>query len=151
MRRLVVSLAMVALLGGAAVAAGGISCAVEDDGVVLSLEGGVTYGMGGALFNFAGQAGLRSEKITGDLRASSFGREHVAQYWFDDRELKLRLYREREGDAPHGYVEIVLETIADRDGSYRGDYAVTVYDMTEAANGEAATEEISGAIACSGE
>lgn len=149
--RLVLSLAMVALSGGAAFAAGGISCAVEDETAALSLEGGVTHGMGGALFSFAGQAELRSGEIADDLRVSSFGREHVAQYWFDDRELKLRLYREREGDAPHGYVEIVLEAAADRDGSYRGDYAVTVYDMTEAANGEAATEAISGAIACSGE
>ncbi len=149
--RLVVSLAMVALSGGAAFAAGGISCAVEDDGAVLSLEGGVTHGMGGALFSFAGQAELRSGEIADDLRASSFGREHVAQYWLDDKALKLRLYREREGDAPHGYVEIVLETTADRDGTYRGGYAVTVYDMTNAANGEAATQEISGAIVCSGE
>ena len=149
--RLVISLAMIALSGGVAFAAGGISCAVEDDAAVLSLEGGVTHGMGGALFSFAGQAELRSPEVADDLRATSFGREHVAQYWFDDRELKLRLYREREGDAPHGYVEIVLETTADRDGTYRGDYAATVHDMTEAANGEAATQEISGAITCSGE
>lgn len=132
-----------------AFASGAISCAADDEAAALSIEGGVTRGMGSALFSFSGKVELRAEEIEDDLRIAAFGREHVAQYWFDGEALKLRLYREREGDAPHGYVETVLDTAFDeREGGYRGDYRVTVYDMTRATGGEAATAEFSGAVAC---
>lgn len=132
-----------------AFASGGISCTAEDEAVVLAVEGGVTRGMGSALFSFSGQVELRAEGIEEDLRDTGFGREHVAQYWLDGEVLRLRLYREREGDAPHGYVEAVLDTAFNEgEGDYRGDYRVTVYDMAGATGGEAATAEFSGAAAC---
>ncbi|HRP78462.1 MAG TPA: hypothetical protein PL183_05080 [Aquamicrobium sp.] len=147
--RVPICLLLLALYAEGAAASGGISCAADDGTVALSVEGGVTRGMGGALFSFAGTVELGSDGIEADLRRTEFGRAHVAQYWFDDGTLKLRLYREREGDAPHGYVEVALDTALDEgEGEFRGDYAVTVYDMTHAVDSVAAPAEFSGAVAC---
>lgn len=132
-----------------ATASGGLSCAAEDEAVTLSLDGGVARGMGGALFSFSGSAEIHAGQIEDDLRATEFARDHVAQYWLDGEVLKLRLYREREGNAPHGYVEVVVDTAYDiKEGEFRGDYLVSVYDMTDAQNSEAETAELSGAVSC---
>ena len=147
--RIAACLLLLALSAETAFASGGISCAAEDGTAALVVEGGVTRGMGSALFSFAGTVELSGDGIEADLRRTAFAREHVAQYWLDDGTLKLRLYREREGDAPHGYVEVALDTALDEgEGEFRGAYAVTVYDMTHAVEGEAATAEFSGAVAC---
>lgn len=145
-------LALLAFVTGssAAMAAGGMSCETVEDGVVLSLEGGVTRGMGGALFSFAGKAELSGEAIAEDFRAIVFEREHVAQYWLDGETLGLVLYREREGDAPHGYVQLTVRADAvEPHAEYSGSYSVSVYDMTDATDSEAKTEAFEGRITCS--
>lgn len=128
---------------GMAAASGGLSCAADDAGVLLSAEGGVTRGMGSALFSFSGSVELRDGDVEDDLRVTEFGREHVAQYWLDGDVLKLRLYREREASKPHGYVEAVIET-----GDGKGRYFVNVYDMTHAREGEAVTASFAGDVTC---
>lgn len=131
-----------------AAASGGISCEVEGDDVAMTLEGGVTRGMGSALFSFSGRLELRSDEVHDDLRVSEFGREHVAQYWLDGDTMKLRLYRERAGDVPHGYVEAIIETARDEDGNDQGDYLVAVYDMNDAVDGEVEPVQFTGSIGC---
>ena len=132
-----------------AAATGGLSCEAKDEAVSLSLEGGLTRGMGSALFSFSGTLELRSDEVREDLRLTTFGREHVAQYWLDGEVLKLRLYRERESDAPHGYVEVIVETTRGDDDTDRGDYIVAVYDMADAAADEVEPVQFSGAVTCS--
>lgn len=133
----------------AAAASGGLSCEVAGDDVVMSLEGGVTRGMGSALFSFSGRLEVRSHDVREDLRVTEFAREHVPQYWLDGDTMKLRLYQEREGDTPHGYVEVIVETSHDNDGTDRGDYIVAVYDMTDAVDGEVEPVQFSGSVTCS--
>ncbi len=146
--RIVAGFAMLAVSAGGAMATGGLSCVAEDDAVVMALDGGVSRGMGSALFSFTGRIELRSSDVAEDLRVSEFSREHVAQYWLDGDTLKLRLYREREG-APHGYVEAIVETMMDDDGNDQGEYIVAVYDMTDAIDGEVEPVQFTGAVACS--
>lgn len=146
------SLATTLILAGSttvAAAAGGLSCTVENDEVVLALEGGVSRGMGSALFSFSGRLELRSNDVEEDLRVTEFSREHVPQYWLDGDTMKLRLYREREGDAPHGYVEAIIETSVGDDGDDHGEYIIAVYDMTNAVDSEAETVEFIGSVTCS--
>lgn len=146
--RIVAGLAMLAVSAGSAMATGGLSCTADNDAAVMALDGGVSRGMGSALFSFTGRIELRSKDVAEDLRVTEFSREHVAQYWLDGDTLKLRLYREREGD-PHGYVEAIVETRMDDDGNDQGEYIVAVYDMTDAADGEVEPVQFSGPVGCS--
>lgn len=130
-------------------ASGAISCASDNDELQMSLEGGVSRGMGSALFSFAGRIELRGSEVPEDLRVTEFTREHVAQYWLDGDTLKLRLYREREGDRPHGYVEAIVETSLTDDGDDKGEYLIAVYDMAKPTDGEAETMDFTGSVTCS--
>lgn len=134
---------------GFAAAAGGLSCEVSDDDVTMTLQGGVTRGMGSGLFSFSGTIEVRSDDVAEDLRVTEFGREHVPQYWLDGDTMKLRLYREREGDATHGYVEAIVETSTGDDGDDHGEYLVAVYDMTDAVDGEVEPVQFMGPVRCS--
>ena len=145
MRAIISAIALV-LVSGPALASGGIACGADDDNVLIRLDGGVSRGMGSALFSFAGEVRVRGDAVADDLAETVFGRQEVAQYWLDEDGLKLRLYREREGDRPHGYVELIVD--APSGGNAEGNYRVEVYDMEQAKNGEAETASLSGSIRC---
>lgn len=136
------------LAASPALASGGLSCEVKDEAVRFQAEGGVTRGMGGAVFSFRGDLEIRDKAVAADLRKISFERSHLAQYWLDGDELRLLLYKEREGDVPHGYVEIVVRTTSDEEGSYRGSYALTAFDMTGDTSGMGKTVTREGAVSC---
>ncbi len=148
MRRLAAVL-MFACFPAVAGASGGFSCEAENEDVVLALDGGVTRGMGSALFSFSGRIEVSSDQVRPDLRTTEFTRDHVAQYWLDGDTMRLRLYRERAGDAPHGYVEAIVETATGDDGNDHGEYIVAVYDMTDAVDGEVEPVQFTGAVTCS--
>ncbi|MDQ2704814.1 MAG: hypothetical protein M3Y43_06605 [Pseudomonadota bacterium] len=135
-----------------AFASGGVHCAAEGDGVTFEVGGGVSRGMGAALFSFEGRLEMADKAIAADLGRTEFAREHVAQYWLDGEELRLLLYREREGDMPHGYVELTIETQAragdDGEGMYDGSYMLRVFDMTDENGGEGVTVSREGAVEC---
>ncbi len=137
-----------------AFASGGVHCTGEGDGVTFEVGGGVTHGMGGPLFSFEGQVEIAGDDIAADLAKTSFARDHVAQYWLDGEDLRLLLYRERESDKPHGYVQITIETKArpgdDGEGFYDGRYALTVFDGVDD-NSEGVTVEREGVVECSAE
>jgi hypothetical protein len=138
-----------------AFASGGIHCSAEAEGVSFDVGGGVTHGMGGPLFSFEGEVTITADGIAADLGKTGFAREHVAQYWLDGEDLRLLLYREREGDKPHGYVELTIETKArggdDGEGFYDGRYDLTVFDMTNENGGEGVMVKREGDVVCSAE
>jgi hypothetical protein len=138
-----------------AFASGGIHCSAEAEGVSFDVGGGVTHGMGGPLFSFEGEVAVTADDIAADLGKTGFAREHVAQYWLDGEDLRLLLYREREGDKPHGYVELTIETKAragdDGEGFYDGGYDLTVFDMTNENGGEGVMVKREGEVVCSAE
>lgn len=144
--RLGVAIVMAVLASGPAMASGGISCEADDGTTRISISGGVSRGMGSALFSFNGLVELSDTAVAEDLRKIEFGREHVAQYWLDRDGLKLKLYREREGDAPHGYVEATI--LSATSGEDTGSFRIEVYDMTDVTDGEAKTASLSGKISC---
>ena len=132
---------------GEARASGGMFCSVEDDFAVVTIESGVTRGMGGPVFNFRATSFIRDDAVAGDLRNTSYDGEHLAQYWLDGEELRLLLYRER-AEGAHGYVQIELRTTADEEGLYRGSYDMTVFDLTGDSTGEGRTFKHGGSVEC---
>lgn len=131
-----------------AFASGGLHC-TGDGGATFEVNGGVTRGMGGPLFSFEGVLEIADKNIAPDLSRTTFERDHVAQYWLDGQDLRLVLYREREGDKPHGYVELTITTKAhagDEEGSYDGGYALSIFDTTD---DNSITIEREGAVFCS--
>lgn len=134
------------LVATPALASGGLSCEASGNGAVIAVESGVTRGMGGPLFNFRGTSEFASKEVEADLGKQSYADEHVAQYWLDGKDLRLVLYREREGDKPHGYVEITILTKQVEEGSYEGSYELTAFDTTGSDEGRRL--ELKGKISC---
>jgi len=109
-------------------ASGGIWCHLEDQSVKLSIDSGVTRGLGAPFFNFRGKLEVLDRSVPEKLRTTEFDHLNLAQYWLDANELKLHLYREWEVDKSFDYVELVIETQAGGDeGLYRGSYKLTVF------------------------
>lgn len=149
MRAILVPVLM-ALACQPAFASGGVNCSAAADGVSFELGGGVSRGMGAALFSFDGKLEVAGDAIADDLARMEFSRDHVAQYWLDGEDLRLLIYREREGDKPHGYVELTIETKArpGDDGIYDGRHAVRIFDMTDENGGEGVTVDREGDEEC---
>jgi hypothetical protein len=122
-----------------AFASGGLWCDIDDEVLKLTVESGVTHGMGGPVFNFRARAEVKSEEAPKHLKITEFTEEHLPQYWLDNYALNLSLYRETVGDLPHGYVSITIKTQPndEEEGSYAGDYELTVWDVGP----EGSTEE----------
>ena len=134
--RCLLAICAIFLLSGNALASGGIWCETEAKPAKVELHSGVTRGMGGALFNFEGKVTVADQTIPEDLRNIEFKQQHVSQYWFDGKALKLVLYRERDPEKSFAYVEVGIDTQAlegeDEEGAYAGGYNVTVFDGTDA-------------------
>lgn len=151
--RLAVAVSVFALWASAALASGGVHCSADEDGVAFEVGGGASRGMGAALFSFEGTLSVGEPGLADDLATTAFAREHVAQYWLDGEEVRLLLYREREGDEPHGYVELTIRTKArpgdDGEGMYDGRYALRIFDMTDENGGEGVMVSQDGEATCS--
>jgi hypothetical protein len=149
MRSIIAAAALLSAVNGAA-ASGGLWCDIEDKSVRIAINSGVTRGMGGPIFNFAGKVEVLDKAVPADLQKTEFDSAHVPQYWLDDKELRLLLYREREGDKPHGYVELTILTKASDEGSYGGRYMLEVFD-TDNASPEGNSWKFEGEISCGAE
>jgi len=142
-------LTVAALVAGVApaLASGGASCANDGGDVAIDLSAGITHGMGGPVFSLTATLDAKADAAD-DLRKASFGKENLAQYWLDDKEMKFLLYRERDGDGAFGSVELLVVTkpVGD-DVGYDGSYKLTLSDMTDGGDGKTTTLE--GKVTCS--
>jgi len=146
--RAVLPVVLLLLAATPALASGGLSCEAKGKGAKITVESGVTHGMGGPVFNFRGSSEFASKKVEADLGKLAYTDEHLAQYWLDGKELRLLLYRERDGDKPHGYVEITIRTKAGEEGTYAGNYELTAFDTTGTDGGDARRLDLKGKISC---
>lgn len=130
-----------------ALASGGASCANDGGDVAIDLSAGITHGMGGPVFSLTASVDAKAEAAA-DLRKGSFAKENLAQYWLDDKEMKLLLYRERDGAGEFGSVELLIVTkpVGD-DIGYNGTYKLTLSDMT--GGGEGKNTTLKGKVICS--
>ncbi|BAT60673.1 hypothetical protein GJW-30_1_03222 [Variibacter gotjawalensis] len=133
-----------------AYATGSLHCEAEDKSLTFQVSGVVSRGVGSRIMNFKGESQIKLPKIADDLKTLSYEQDHLVHSWLSGRELKLHLYREREGEKRHGYVEIVIETTlkSKTEGAYAGKYNAEVYDLPEGAS-ETKPVKFNGAIRCS--
>jgi len=133
-----------------AAASGGLGCEASGEAAKIELQSGVTRGMGGPTFNFRGELAILDPNVAEDLRKTSFEDRHLAQYWLDGEELRLILYREREGEGGFGSVQLTVRTKAfgePDEGSFGGTYEIEVFDVGES-GGEGRTLTLSGEVTC---
>lgn len=149
MRRMFLAAFLAACAAPSAQASAGISCEADDKTVKLSLEAGMSHGMGAAVFSFKGELDILAPGTPKDFRKLSFGRDNLTHHWIDNRNLKLRLYYEREGE-PHGSVDIVIEAWPRKDAEdleYRGGYTLTIFDIPKA-GADGKTTVLKGRVNC---
>ncbi len=155
MRTIVLAATIIALVApatSAAHASGGLSCEASDKAIKLDLDAGVSRGTGSAFFSFKGRLKILAPNVPKDFRNMEFAREHLTQQWLDNRNLKLQVYRERDGE-PHGYVDIVIEAWPRKDSDdieFRGGYVLTIFDVPKA-GGDGKTTLLKGRVTCSAE
>ena len=124
----------------------------EDKTLKLSVEGAFSRGVGEGVINFGGRIEVLAKTTPDDFRSVDLEREHLTQTWINGRDLKLRMYREREGNAaPHGYIELLLETRqSSRDElEYTGSYVLTVFHLKSGQDSEGKTLSARGKAKCS--
>jgi hypothetical protein len=140
--------AMAVLASTSAVSAsGGASCSNDGGAAAIDLSAGITHGMGGPVFSLTATVDAKAEAAD-DLKKGSFGKENLAQYWLDDKDMKFLLYREREGAGEFGSVELLIVTkpVGD-DVTYDGTYRLTLSDMTGGGDGK--NTMLEGKVTCS--
>jgi len=150
MRRLGQASAMVLALAwaGAAGATGSLDCAIADRTLALEAGAAVSYSIGG-FNNFHAALTIKVKDVPADLARLDLGPDDLMHHWFSGGELKLELYREREG-SPHGTVRLVVDTkrVPGSDGAYRGSYVLTLYTVPPD-DGEGRSRTFKGKAACS--
>ena len=144
---------MAALLSsaGAASATGGIWCNVDDAAVKFEVAAGVTTGMGGPTFNFRGDLEIKSRPVSDGFRKTVFEDSNLTQYWLDDKELRLLVYREHEQANSYGSVELTILTKASDEGVYDGRYTLAVYDVVADVAKDGKPVETTGKVSCGAE
>lgn len=153
MRRFLFAFALGLLAIAPAHATASLSCSFRDATLALEVEGTISRGVGEGVMNFGGTLEIlaKAAAIPANLRKTEFDLSHLTQRWLYGTEVKLRLYRERGENEPHGYVELIVETkrVPREESSYRGTYVLIVYDVPAAQGAEAKTVTLRGRAACS--
>lgn len=136
---------------GAAHATGAFLCGINDGSLKLSAESTFSHGLGERFMGFAASGNVLMKDTPKDLAELKFDSDALVHHWLAGGDLKLHLYRERAADAPHGYVELILETKQSPDDEtvFEGTYRLVIYDMTDAKDGEGRMHEAQGTAACS--
>ncbi len=138
MRRRILFLSLVMVGPGMAEAAG-INCTASERRLEIELDASTDPARGGAIYEAAGQI---SVKLPGHKRNLSIllDGNHVAQYWSDEDELRLRLARTVEEAGDPG---------AEAGGDVAEDEAAAIpangpVDLTIVAHRDASTGEFEG-------
>jgi len=104
-------------------------------------------GAGGALFNFQSELDVYLPAAPKEFRKQKMNRSRVMHDWFDGKDLKLALYRER------GHTLRIARTDcrgeADRlKANFVGTYALTIYHIESDKDVESKKLEAKGEVNC---
>ncbi|BAV49552.1 hypothetical protein MesoLj113a_03510 [Mesorhizobium sp. 113-1-2] len=149
--RTIICAAMLLSSAGTAFASGGIWCNVDDTAVTFDVGAGVTRGMGGPTFNFRGDLEIKARPAGDGLRKTVFEDSNLTQYWLDDKELRLNIYREYEAANTFNSVELTILTKASDEGVYDGQYTLAVYDNAADTDKDGKPAELTGKVSCGAE
>jgi hypothetical protein len=149
--RTIIYAALLLLPAGAASASGGIWCSVDDKAVKFEVGAGVTTGMGGPTFNFRGDLEILGRPDGDSLRKTVFEDSNLTQYWLDDKELRLNIYREHEAASTYNSVELTILTKARDEGEYAGRYKLDIYDAAADTEKDGKPKTVTGKVSCGAE
>lgn len=136
---------------GQAHASGNFLCQADDEALKFNAESTFSHGLGATFVGFGAELVVRLKKAPADFAAVKFDAAQLVHHWFTDGALNLHLYRERAADAPHGYVELIIETIQDPDDetAFSGTSKLIVYDVSTSEGAQGVTLDAEGKISCS--
>lgn len=142
------------LLGAAvcqANAAGGMLCSAEGGQAGIELQAGVARDVGSRLFGMKIVTKVDDAGLPGELQDVVFDDEHQRQFWFDEAEFRLMLYRELRAK-PYAAAQLTLHTKAATRGedgaNYVGRYSLILSDGRDSPAGQAKEFTFSGAMEC---
>lgn len=132
-------------------ATGNFLCEIDDPSLKFTAESTFSHGLGERFMNFGATGAVQLKDAAKDLADLKFDSEQLVHHWFAGDDLKLHIYREREGEAAHGYVELIVETKLKPDDEtvFEGTYKLEVYDTGKQKDGEALKLEAEGKASCS--
>lgn len=140
------------LASGPALATGGFQCSADDASISFQASSALGRGMGSPIINLEAKVQPKIAGTPGDLRDIDMSQKLVHS-WMAGEDIRLHFYMEREGDKPHGGVELVVMAKATGDEiSYEGTYDLTVFFTEPPADGiEAKYLKATGKVACDAE
>ena len=131
-------------------ASGGLWCSAEDGNLRLTIESGMSHGLGGAFFNMKASAELLDSRVAADFRNLVLD-DKLVHSWVDADETRLLFYTERS-DGDFGSMELTIETKGDRDeGDIPGTYELAYFEASRQQGDDDGFIRFSGPITCGGE
>jgi hypothetical protein len=133
-------------------ASGGLWCTIDDANVKMTVESGVSHGLGGPIFNMRAAAELLVKDVADDFRKLTLD-DKLVHSWIDGDETRLLFYAERQGDKPFGSIEIAIQTAGDRedDVEIKGKYEVSYFEAERQQGGNDGFIRLTGDVSCGGE
>lgn len=120
---------------------------------MLDIEGTFSHGLGAALVNFGGTVGIKLAGPPETLRKLEIARENAPQYWLQNKDFRLGLYKEQGQGDVHQTIDIVIVTSRksqdEDDIEYLGTYVLEISHYDPKAGGEAKTWKAKGKASCS--
>lgn len=149
MRLWMPSAVLACLVASPAAATGSFSCSADDKNVSLEADAAFSYGLGRPFNNFRSALEVKTPGTAPDLARIELDGLALTHHWLHGKELKLHLYREREGDV-HGSVELIVEArqSAAEETVYSGRYRLIVFEGG-AGGGKGREHTYKGKVACS--
>lgn len=149
MRLWMLAAVLASLAASPAAATGSFSCSADDKNVSFEADAAFSYGLGQPFNNFRSALEVKTPGAAPDLARMELDGLALTHHWLYGKELKLRLYREREGDV-HGSVELILEArqSAAEETVYSGRYQLIVFEAG-AGGGKGREHAYKGKVACS--
>lgn len=134
-----------------AAASGSFNCEADDRSLKFSAEAMFSHGLGEQFTGFKGTLGALLKDAPADFANVELESAHLVHHWFHGKALKLHIYRERTGESPHGYVELVVETkqSSKDETSYSGTYELIVYFLAPRTEADWKTLKAKGKVSCS--
>ena len=138
------------LLSSQAWATSGFSCEIDDKNLVFTAGSALGSGMGAPIINLNAESTVKLKGTPSDLVKLDLSKSLVHS-WMESPDLRLYFYAEREGEKPHGYVEIVITAKYFGDeGEAKGNYRLTVfYTEPPADKTEGTYLKAKGKVSCS--
>ncbi|MDB5599740.1 MAG: hypothetical protein JWN71_1784 [Xanthobacteraceae bacterium] len=119
-RTALAALAIMATLASPAAATATLTCDIKDANVTFELVATTARGDGTIVGVVGG-----SLKLKGDTKELSVTREHIIQQWSFEKDRRIGIRIEQEGDAPNFHLAILARAVGD-EGKYAGRYVLKV-------------------------